>query len=183
MKAFHTTVILATAFLAVFCEAAFPGFRRVLGAQVDLLPPLMVYVALSTGLNVVVLLALVGGLLSDSLSANPLGVSILPLFIVGFLIWLRRDLILREQLFAQFVLGAAASAIVPALTVLLLLTIGQSPLLGWGSLWQWIVMSAGGCVATPLFFFLFGWFNRAFGYQPVVETSFRPDREIRRGRS
>jgi rod shape-determining protein MreD len=182
MNVLHTALILLAAFLAVFVEAAFPGVRHLLGAQVDLLPPLIVYVALNTGLNVVVLLAFAGGLLSDSLSANPLGVSILPLFTVGFLIWFRRDLILREQMFAQLVLGAAASAVVPVLTVLMLLTLGRSPLLGWGSLWQWIVMSAGGCAATPLFFFLFGWFNRAFGYQPVVETSFRPDREIRRGR-
>ena len=183
MKAFHAIMVLLVAFLAVFCEAALPGFRRVLGAQVDLLPALMVYAALNTGLSVVVMLAVGGGLIFDSLSANPLGVSILPLFAVGFLISLRRDLILRDQWFAQFVLGVAASASAPALTVLLLLTSGQGPMLGWGSIWQWIVMSAGGGMATPVLFAFFGWINRVFGYQRIVETSFRPDREIRRGRS
>ena len=34
------------AFLAVFWEAAFRGVRHLLGAQVDLLPPLMVYAGL-----------------------------------------------------------------------------------------------------------------------------------------
>jgi cell shape-determining protein MreD len=127
--------------------------------------------------------AMVSGLLFDSLSANPLGVSTLPLFAVGLLIYLRRDLLLREQAFAQFVLGFLASALVPAEIVLLLLTLGQTPLLGLGSLWQWLVMSLGGAVATPILFILFGWLTRVLGYRPVVEISFRPDREIRRGRN
>jgi rod shape-determining protein MreD len=183
MNALHNTLIFVAACLAVFWEAAFPGIRHLLGAQVSLLPALMVYAALSTGLTTMALLALASGLLFDSLSANPLGVTILPLFAVGLLIYLRRDLLLREQPFAQFVLGFLASALVPAEIVLLLLTLGESPLLGWGSLWQWLVMSLGGALATPILFILFGWFNRMLGYQAVVETSFRPDREIRRGRS
>jgi len=44
------------------------------------------------------------------------------------------------------------------------------------------VMIAGGAVATPFIFSLFGWFNHALGYQPRIETSFRLDREIKRGR-
>ena len=133
-----------------------------------------------TGL--IVFFGVVGGLWFDALSANPLGVSILPLFAVGFPICLRRDLILRELPFAQVILGGAASAVVPALCVLLLLTGGQAPLLGWGSLWQWLVMIAGGALATPVIFALFDWCQHALGYQPQTETSFRPDREIRRDR-
>ncbi len=101
---------------------------------------------------------------------------------MGFTIYFRRELILRDQPFAQFVLGLGAAAATPVLTILLLLTGGQSPLLGWGSIWQWLVMSLGGAVATPILFLLFGWFDRAFGYQRATQTSFRPDREIRRGR-
>ena len=183
MTALHHVLIFLAALLAVFWEAAFPGVRSLLGAQVDLLPPLMVYAALSTSLVAIAFLAAWSGLLFDSLSANPLGVSVLPLFIVGVAIHFRRELLLREQLFAQLALGFAASALTPALTVLLLLTAGQEPLLGWGSLWQWIVMSLGGAVVTPIFFAMFGWFNRIFGYQAVTESSFRPDREIRRGRN
>ena len=44
------------------------------------------------------------------------------------------------------------------------------------------VMSFGGAAAAPLFFELFAFLNRALGYRQVSETSFRPDREIRRGR-
>jgi cell shape-determining protein MreD len=142
----------------------------------------MIFAALNTNTAGVSLLAIFGGLWFDSLSANPLGVSILPLFVVGFPICLQREFILRELPFAQLVLGAIASAIAPALTVLLLLSGGKQPLIGWGSLWQWLVMIAGGAVATPVIFALLNWCNHAFGYQPRAETSFRLDREIRRGR-
>ena len=178
----NTIFVLATALVVVFCEAAFNGLRMVLRTQIDLLPSLMVYAALFGGIGTVALLAVIGGLAFDSLSANPLGISILPLYAVGFLMCFRNDLILRELPFARLVLGTVASAVVPALSVLCLLTAGKQPLLGWGTIWQWIVMTASGAAATPLVFALFDWCNRALGYQPRIETSFRPDREIRRGR-
>ena len=107
----------------------------------------------------------------------------LPLFVPALAIFSQRELILRDQLFAQFVLGLGASAVTPVLAVLLLLTMGHTPLLGWGSLWQWTVMSVGGAIATPVLFQLFDLFDRAFNYRGTRETSFRPDREIRRGRN
>jgi hypothetical protein len=183
MNALQTILIFAATFLAVFGQAVFPGLRQLFGAQVDLLPAIMVYAALNANLTIIVLLAIFGGLWFDALSANPLGITILPLFAVGFVIFLQRDLILRGLSFAQMVLGTIASAVVPALSVLLLLTAGKEPLLGWGSLWQWFVMTAGGAVATPVIFALFGWCDHALGYQPRLETSFRSDREIRRGRN
>jgi rod shape-determining protein MreD len=183
MNALNTILLFVVAFLAVFGEAAVPGLRVLLGAQVDLLPVLMVYAALNAGLPVIASLAVLGGLWFDALSANPPGVTILPLFVVGYVIFLQRELILRELSFAQLVLGTIASAVVPVLTLLLLLTVGRQPLLGWGSLWQWLVMTAGGAVATPILFELFNRLNRAFGYQPRIESSFRSDREILRGRN
>jgi hypothetical protein len=182
MSLFQPILILSFAFLAVFGEATLSGPRDWLGAQIDLLPALMIYAALNADIVTVSLLAVLGGLWFDSFSANPLGVTILPLFAVGFPIYLRRDLILRQLPFAQLVLGAAASAIVPAVTVLLLLNGGKQPLIGWGSLWQWAVMTAGGAAATPIIFALFGWCGTALGYQQQTEMGFRPDREIRHGK-
>jgi hypothetical protein len=182
MNWLNTILIFATAFLAVFGEARFPALRHLLGAQVDLLPAIMVFAALNANLATVSLLAIIGGLWFDALSANPLGTTILPLFAIGFIIFSQRDLILRGLPFAQMVLGTVASAVVPALTILLLLTAGKEPLLGWCSLWQWFVMTAGGAVATPMIFALFVWCNHALGYQPRTESSFRLDREIHRGR-
>jgi rod shape-determining protein MreD len=182
MNLFKTILILAFAFLAVFAETVFSAPRHLLGAQIDLLPALVVFTALNSDLVTLALLAILGGLGFDSLSANPLGVTILPLMLVGFPMYLRRDLILRDLPFAQFVLGAAASALVPALVLILLLNGGKQPLIGWGSLWQWMVMTAGGAAATPVIFAFFAWCDRTLGYQPRSETSFRPDREIQRGR-
>jgi len=182
MNWLQTVLVLGAAFLAVFWEGAFGGVRHLLGAQVDLLPPLMVYASLCTGITTVTLLALCGGLWFDSLSANPLGVSVLPLFAIGLAIDLKRDLILRDQTFAQLVLGLAASATAAVLKLLLLLTMGRAPLLGWGTLWQLIVLSAGGAVATPIYFELFGWLQRALVHRGDTQSSFRPDREIRRGK-
>jgi rod shape-determining protein MreD len=182
MNVFKTILILVFAFLAVFGEATLSAPRSLLGAQVDLLPALMVYAALNAGLPTVALLAVLGGIWFDTLSANPLGVSILPLAVIGWPVYLRRDLILRDLPFAQFVLGAVASAAAPALTMLLLLSGGKQLLIGWGTIWQSIVMTAVGAVATPFIFSLMNACNRALGYQEHHENSFRPDREIQRSR-
>ena len=161
-----TLFILLAAFLAVFWQAAFDGFRWLTGAQLDLLPAIMA----------------LGGTWLDCLSANPLGLSVLPLFAVGFAVYMARELILKEEAFAQFTFGLIASALTPLLTLVLLLTVGYSPLLGWGTLWQWLVMSLVGAVATPLWFGVFEWLHRTFAHARATTSSFRPDREIRRGR-
>jgi len=183
MNPYQSLLILVTAYLLVFLESSFQGVRHLLGAQVNLLPALMVYASLSTGLFTIILLAGLGGLWVDSLSANPLGVTMLPLFVVGLLIYRRRNLILRDQLFAQIVLGLVASAIVPVGALLLVLSCGQKPLLGLGTTWQFVVTVIGGGIATPLLFKLFGFFDDSLSYRRTSESSFRPDREIRRGRS
>jgi len=183
MNWLRTMFILLAAYLAVFWESAFRGLRPLLGAQIDLLPPLLVYTSLSADLVTVALLAALGGLWFDSLSANPLGVSVLPLFLPGLAIYVKRDLILREQAFAQLALGLAASAATPLLTLLLLLTAGHPPLLGWGTIWQWLVLCVGGAVATPVWFEFFGWLERVLVHNRTEQSSFRADREIRRGRS
>ena len=183
MNPLNSILILLATFLAVFAEAAFGGVRNLLGAQIDLLPALVVCASLSAGLVTTTSVAVLGGLLFDSLSENPLGVSVLPLFLVGLMLCWKNDLILREQRYAQFVLGLFASAAVPVMTLLLLMTGGHKPLLGWASLWQWIVMSLGGAVATPALFMFFDFLNESLSYRRATETSFRQDREIRRGRS
>jgi len=182
MNLFKPVLILGFAFIAVFGESVLGAPRSLLGAQVDLLPALMIYSALNADIVTISLLAVLGGVWFDSLSANPLGISIVPLMIAGFPVYLRRDLILRHSPFAQLMLGAAASALVPALTVLFLLNGGKQPLIGWGSLWQWSVMTVVGALATPVLFALGDWCSGALGYKLRHEVSFRPDREIHRGR-
>jgi cell shape-determining protein MreD len=128
------------------------------------------------------LLAAVGGIWTDALSGNPLGVSVLPLFWVGLGLHWRRDLILRELPYAQCVLGGMATAAVPPLTLVVLLTLGEQPLVGWGTLWQILVVTIGGAALTPLCFSAIESLMYAFAYQPTAATPFPTDREIKRGR-
>jgi rod shape-determining protein MreD len=183
MNWLNSIFILAIAFVAVFLEASFSLFRNFVGAQISILPALMVYTSLTNGLVTIALLAVCGGLWLDSLSLNPLGVSILPLFVIGFLIFAFRDLLLRENRFAQAMLGLAASAIAPAATLFLLLNIGTTPILGWKTIWQWLVMTLCGGMLTPVCFTLFDRLHQAFNYQPTVQPGFRSDRERKRGRA
>ena len=182
MNWLNISVILVVAWVLIFVQSAFNSLRELLGAQIDLLPALMVYTALSARLAGVTLVAIVGGLAFDALSANPLGISVLPLFLVGWVIHAKRDLILREEVYAQRVLGLAASVVAPVFTLLLLLSVGETPLIAWRSLWQWMVMAAGGSFATPLFFLLFSRIHGSLNYPRMAEPSFRPDRQIVRSR-
>jgi cell shape-determining protein MreD len=143
----------------------------------------MVYCGLNTTLGTTGLAAITGGLWFDTLSANPLGVSILPLFIVGFLAQRTRDVVLRDQLTARIILGAAGSAVAPLFSVLLLWGSGYRPLIGWGSLWQWLILAGAGGFLTPLCFWFFERLDLALAYSRQSETTFRPDREIKRGRA
>ncbi len=182
MGLLNTIFVLTVALLAVFVEASFGGLRRFLNVQADLLPGLMIYASLSGGLLTVAALAVLGGLWFDALSANPLGASVLPLFVIGFVVQQFRHLILRDQAYAQLVLGFAASAFAPLLTLVIVLTCGGDPLLGWGTLWQWFVLTVLGGLMVPLYFKAFAMVYRVLGYERMVESSFRMDREIARGR-
>jgi hypothetical protein len=175
-------LLLLLAFLAVFAQAALEAPRRWLGSPLDLLPPLMVCAALRLDLTAVTLLAICGGLWFDALSANPIGASILPLFLVGWAMWHRRDVLLRELDYAQLVLGAAASLLVPVLTLVVVLSKGPQPELGWRTLWHLVVLTVTGGVLTPVLFRLLERLERLFVHPPAVASAYRPDRELKRGR-
>ncbi len=80
------------------------------------------------------------------------------------------------------ILGFSAAAFQPLGTLFILLNVGAAPALGWVSLWQWLVMAVGGGVLTPVCFTLFDRLHHAFDYPEATHVSFRPDREIKRGR-
>ena len=182
MSRIETISLLLAAWLCVAFEVCFNGFRHWFGAQISLLPALMVYVALSASLPSVALLAIVGGLTHDSFSANPLGVTTLALALTGFLLHHQRDLVLRDQAYAQVLLGFLASSLVPACVVLALMNTHQPVPLSTRLLGQWLVMAVGGAVATPLVFRLFAQLNRWFTYQPLPESHYRATRQIKRTR-
>ncbi|MSU63988.1 MAG: hypothetical protein EXS31_16620 [Pedosphaera sp.] len=183
MNPLTITILFVTAYLTVFLTAKMGGIISFLGTQIDLLPALIVYAGLTTSPIVIAGLAIWCGLLFDTLSANPLGITIHPLLVIGLAVHHRKELILRDQAYAQFILGAAASAASPLITALLLIATDHRPLIGWGSIWQLMIQTlAGGCCA-PLCFQFFDRIHKAFNYQPAPESSFRQDREIKRGRA
>ncbi len=175
--------IALTAYVSIFLEALpGTGLRSFLGVQLDVLPSLMAYTAMAQGPFPVAALSVLAGLGFDSVSANPLGITVLPLLSIGLLVHLGRDFILADQVFAQIGVGAMASALAPVLTVISLLGAGDQPLAGWGSLWQWLVMAVAGGLLTPIWFKLFGRIGTLFSYPVLAETSFQPDHEMKRGR-
>lgn len=178
----NTVIVLLAVCVAVFIESAWTLPRWLLGAQVDLLPVLVVYAALMIGPMTTALVALLGGLWFDALSSNPLGISVLPLAAIGWLVVQGKTNLLHDQSFAQMVIGLAASAASPLLSVLILQTIGEEPSLGWNSFWQWTIMAAGGGLLTPVCFRTLNALQSAVTYQVRPDPTFRSDREIKRGR-
>jgi cell shape-determining protein MreD len=182
MNAFPLLLLLAAAFAVVLVQSAFDLTRWLCGAQLNLLPALMVYAALTCELPALVIVALLAGLLFDSVSANPLGTMVAALFLPAWFIYLKRGLILRELPFARFVLGLAATGATPLIALLILLSARAELVLGWFSLAQWAVLTVIGGLLTPLLFTALDATRNALSYQHAPATSFRPDREIRRRR-
>jgi hypothetical protein len=166
MNWLHATSILLAALVVVFLEATITLPRDLLGAQINPLPALVVYAALQSNLTILTLLVVCSSLWQSSLSADPLGIALLPLFLVGAFIASNRNQFAQRERFVRFALGAAASATVPLLTLLLLLTIGHKPILNWFSLWQWLVMAAGGGLTTLLTFLVLDWLKGELSHNP-----------------
>ena len=166
MNWFHTASVLLAALIGVFLEATLTLPRDLLGAQINPMPALVVYAALHSNLVTLTFLVISGSLWQNSLSADPLGITLLPLFLVGILIEFNRKQFARRERFVRFTLGTAASASVPLLTLFLLLTAGCEPILNWVSLWQWLVMAVGGGLLTLLIFPVLDWFKGMLSHNP-----------------
>ncbi len=183
MNRTRLTLVLLLAYLAVFLQAAWQAPRLWLGTPLSLLPPLVVYAALRLDLLALTLLALAGGVALDALSANPLGTSPLPLYLTGWLIWARRETLVQEQDYARLLLGALAGLLVPLFTLILVLSSGAEPDLGRHTLWQVLAGTVVAGVCTPVLFRLLDRLERWFVHPPLTTGAYRPDREIKRGRS
>ncbi|MBX3731078.1 MAG: hypothetical protein KF791_00640 [Verrucomicrobiae bacterium] len=177
-----TTALFFVTWLAVFAQTQFRPLAGLLDTPVAVLPALMVYAALTHSLGTVIVLGLLAGVSLDALSPGPIGVSVLPLVCVGFGLHLRRHLILREQVYAQWWLGFGAGIAVP-LATLVLLSIGSTRFIaGPFFMMQLLILGLLNGGVCPAVFRTFDAIQNAFDYQPVAQPSFRPDREIKRGR-
>jgi rod shape-determining protein MreD len=182
MKLLPHCLLLGATWLLAFLPCVMDWPQRWLGAQASLLPPLIVYAALSCTPGWMMLLALAGGMWADALSCNPLGSTTAPLLLIGMVVLRNREVILRKETFAQVTLGLAASAAAPLLQVLLLLTFGYEPLVSWASLWPWVFMTVAGGALTP---WLFRGLDRLLGavtYPTAAGHGWPMARDIVRGR-
>ena len=143
----------------------------------------MVCAGLTLGAGHVSTSAMLIGLWLDSLSANPLGLSILPLFIASWAVFTFRELILRDEVVAQFYLGTAAGAMVPVLQVWLLWFVGAAPLFGWEMSVWWLINALLCGVAVPMFARLTKLLDRWFSH-PLHDPNRWPNqnRQIVRGK-
>jgi hypothetical protein len=154
-----------------------------MGFPLGILPALVVYAALTLDLWLTSVFCCVSALLFDSLTESRLGVSVAPVFLAGFLLHHKRHLILREQSFARFWLGFGAGLAIPLGTLGINLLGSRQPAAGWFTLWQTLVLALFNGFACPVCFRLFDWLRSYFEYRPMTVSSFRPDREIKRGRN
>lgn len=174
--------VLAMTVLVVFLQTTVNASRYWLGAQVDLLPSLVVFTSGTGDFMAFLACVIVGGLCYDSFSSNPIGTTVLPLLTTGLLVRASREYVVLRDRLVQALAGSAASVLVSLLSLLIIQVLGTQPLVGWVSVWPCLVMAAASTVVTPFWFWLFPRLEKTFGYGKMPETSFRPDREIKRGR-
>lgn len=175
-------VFVSVGYAVAFAQSRVMFLRDLTGAQVDFLPGLMVYAAMAFRMEIVLACAAIFGLFYDSLSANVFGTSFAALAMIGLGASRFRELLLSDQFITHWVLGVFASALSPILAIVFLNLSGAQPLLGLGSLWQWVIMTAGGGLATPLWFKFFNQLDDASRFKEMPESTFRPDRQIARGK-
>jgi hypothetical protein len=175
-------LLFVTAWLAIFVQTQFTVVLEWLGLVPSLIPALMVHAALTHSTLVITSLALFAGLSLDALSPMKVGYHFVPLLILGWAIQTRQGLILRDQAYARVFLGLAAGVFIP-LSTLLLLTLGDRPVIaGWNTAWHLVFSGLFNAVCCPICFAFFDSLERILGDPRPIESSFRPDRQIKRGR-
>ena len=125
-------VLLLGVYFLIFLQSHWQEPRLWLRFQPDLTPALMVFVGLTMGAGYVSSIALMSGLWLDSLSANPFGMSIFPLFLVGWIVFCFRKKIMAVEFMAQIYLGILGGLLVFLLQLTLLKLLSFNPLIGWG---------------------------------------------------
>ena len=182
MKGLQSIAILLLAALLPGVASSISLFVRTVGLQPEVLPPLMVCAGLLAGLPTILAAALIGGLCIDALSLNPMGVSVVPLALIGLTIHSTRDVLLAESTYAHAMLGTGAGLLAPMATWAIVVLTGGAPLAGAHLLWITGAGAVSGAVLTPACFALLRIAQQWFGYKPWPSVGFRPDREIVRPR-
>ena len=92
----------------------------------------------------------------------------LPLFILGMLVHFNKRRISHQHIGSRFTLGAIAGALIPILTLCLLLLSGHQPIIGLYSLWQYAMSIIGSGLFALVFFPWLKWLDRTMEEQPFA---------------
>ena len=133
------TCMILMAMVLTYVQSHWSMMEGMWRAQIDLLPVFAAFAALHGGLGPIIGLALIAGSWLDVLSANPLGTSLVSLFLTALILHRLHEVLLKGQLAAQFFVCLAAGAFGPTISCLFLWGMSMQPLVGWGTLWQIVV--------------------------------------------
>ena len=176
------TCLILMAMVVTYVQSHWSMMEGMWRAQIDLLPVFAAFAALHGGLSPIIGLALIAGSWLDVLSANPLGTSLVSLFLTALVLHRLHEVLLKSQLAAQFFVCLAAGALGPITSCLFLWVMSMQPLAGWGTLWQ-IVVNAMICgLAGPFIFLILNQMDRLVSYEPVAQPWNRSVVEVKRSK-
>lgn len=179
----HTfTSLILIAMAVTYLQSHWSVMEGMWRAQINLLPVFAAFAALHGGLGPIIGVALIGGCWLDVLSANPLGTSLISLFLTALILHRAHEVLLKGQLAAQFFVSLAAGALGPVISYFLLWAMSMQPLTGWGTLWQIVVNSIICGVAGPFIFLILNQMDSWVSYEPVAQPWNRSVVEVKRGK-
>ena len=176
--------LLLGVYFLIFLQSHWQVPRIWLGFQPDLTPALMVFVGLTMGAGYVSSIALMSGLWLDSLSANPFGMSIFPLFLVGWIVFCFRKKIMAVEFMAQIYLGILGGLLVFLLLLTVLILLSFYPLFGWGMFFFAMLYAVFCGLAVPFFYLLHKCFKSLFSHSSYEPNNWgNNNRQIVRGKN
>ena len=173
-------LLFATA-LILFAQGRGLLTERILGTRIDLLPSLLVHAAWRGGFAVGTAFAAIAGLLLDTLSATPLGTSLVTLVLASLPLHATRELVARERPRVQALAGGCVAAIFHSLSLALLVLLGREPNAGWITVAHLGVLVALNALLSPILFRVFDRLEFHLTYKEIPEEAVREEVEIKRG--
>ena len=176
------TFVLLLVIAALFTFIEGHGLIRegFLGTRLDWIPALLLYVAFRGSCAQALVLAACAGLFRDSLSANPLGVSLIAYALATLTAYRLRELLMRDLPLVQALVAGIAVGLFQVASILVLWIFGYAPLVGWETLAHLVVLFGCNAVMAPLFFVMFDWLESELTYKEQPYSELRPEVEIRR---
>jgi rod shape-determining protein MreD len=167
----QTIAMFTATYLAVYVSIAFDLPRDWLGTPVSLLPALAVYAAIQHSVWGITAVAVFGGLLQDSFSGDPLGISVAALFSLGYALNRKRDFVMHQLPFARMLLGFLMGGAVTVISFTLASMTTNPAVTGAMVMKTVFVSSVASAILTPLTFRIFNRLHRTFTFRTVRESS------------